>query len=1338
MKRMLLWIGWGLGLLLGLPLLVLTVLLALGNTQTGRDWIERSIADASGGQIVVSGLSGRFPNALRLAHLEWRDEAGAWLILEEVALDWSPMRLLVGEASLDRLEVEHIVLDRFPPDGSQKKPATVAFSLPVAIRLQSVRVDRLDLGQSVAVKPASVSLIGQGYLASLTQAQGTFSIHRLDGPGVYTLQGSYENGQLQAKVGGEEPPGGMIASFAGIQELDAISIDAKLEGPLSALQTQLTLVLGPLQASIQGRLDFDGQRIDELILSATAPAMQPRPDLSWQAIALEIQARGAFTAPTATGTLHIDHLSAAGTTVRALSFHLQGEAGQVALHGEIEGVSLPTPQPDLLGATPVTLQADLRLDASDWPLQFHLKHPLFAAEGKATLGTDLQGNVALILPDLHPFAALGKQNLQGKAELNLHILHMAHGVTTTLVADGLLSIISGSTPWAKLLGDRTRLAVAVALNGSDITISRLRLEGSTLTLSGAGTLVAGQANARWECSLNDLAAVMVDASGQVTAQGRVNGPLDNLSVHAELNGEWATKSLPRIPLHAQIALDGVPNRPVGQITARGVLGGSPLELTLTAQAPADGTVHVTLDRAHWKSAQGMGSLHLPKGAEWPLGKIELHMGQLTDLRPWLGQSMQGTLHVNLETLETGQRTGQPQAVLKIEAHNAGLVGVGTVGQTRLVLAIRDPIHQPVFKGRLDLGEIVTRAVQGTLQLDMAGSWAALGLHLSADGQTSAGKIHVKTEATLDANSRRLTLTRLESDWKGGILHLLEPTSLDFANGLAVDPLRLGFAEAVLELTGRIYPTLELTASLRNVSSALAKQFDPTLDTTGILHADAHLIGDLAHPSGLVTLEAEGLQMRTGSLRGLTPVDLTANARLDGTVAHVETHLRSGQACDLHLSGEVPLTAAGLFDLQAGGGLDLKLLDPLLAADGRLVRGQLALEARLVGARSDLQSTGTLRLRGGEARDISSGARLSDIEALWEAQNGTIHLVTFVAKAGPGKITASGTVDWNKEGLPIDFTLVADNARPLASDRLTVSLDSDLHLRGLLQGSIEAAGTVRVRSAEIRIPERLPTSVAVLKVQRLGDALMPLLSSVVRQDITLDLRIDAPRQMYIRGRGLEAELGGTIQLRGSTITPHPEGVFALRQGQFSLAGQTLIFNKGAVGFDGGSLTDPSLYFLATTIGGNVTANLTVDGTASHPKITLSSVPALPQDEILAQLLFGRSTSKLSPLELAQIASALASLSGVTFGIGDPLENMRKEFGLDHLSVGATMEAGRYIAPGVYVGAKQGVSEGNSQATVQIDLTKGLKLTGSVGTGVPASGSTGSSGANSLGVTYQYEY
>jgi len=1333
MKRILPWIGWSAGLLLGFLLLVILLLFIAANTQMVRSWLEQKVAESSAGQISLTGLSGRFPDGLRLKHLELRDETGPWLVVEDFGLDWSPLRLLSGEARIDRLEAGHIILDRLPSPSAEEEQPSEGFVLPVAVRLQSLRVGRLDLGEPVIGKIASLSIDGLGHLVSMAQGEVTLSVKRLDGEGTYALQGRYEHAQIHAGLKVSEPAQGLIASYAGIEELDALTLDLGMEGPLTALQARLNLAFGPLQATAQGRLNFDSQHIDTLVLSATAPAMQPRPDVSWQAIALDAQASGPFTTPSAKGKLAIENFSAAGTLIRALSLNLQGDAGQVGLDGEIAGLKIPGSKPDLLEAAAVKLQADLRLDTPDRPLQFSLKHPLIAAQGQASLGADLKGAVAFNLPDLQPLAALGGQDVRGKAGLNVRVVKTNEA--TALDADGLFSVTGGQAPWPKLVGDKAKLAIALALNGPDIKLSRMNLEAKALALSAQGRLASGKTDVQWTFALSDLAAVMAEGSGRLVAQGAVKGPLDNLAINADLDGEVATRQFPHGPIKAQIALEGVPKLPTGHVTARGIVGGAPLDLAIATQAPADGSMQVTLERADWKSAHGAGGLNLPKGAAWPLGKMDLQMGRLEDLRPLLGQPLQGSVTLNLETV---QRPIGPQALLKLEAHNAGLAATATAGQTRLDLAVSDPLKHPVFDGRLSLDGLDAGTVKGNSRLDLAGPLEALALHLSADAQTVRGSAKMDLAAQLDAPAQRLALTHLDVEWQRESLRLLAPAHVDFAKGLTVDHLGLGFAEATLDVAGQLSPKLDLTASLRNVSANLAKLADPALDAAGTLQADVRLTGSPARPFGSVAVEADGVQMRTGPGRGIPPAKLTANAQLEGTLAQIDTRLTTGRDLNLTVNGEVPLAPAGQFDLHAQGGVDLKILDPLLTADGRRVRGLLALDANMAGSMAEPQFSGTARVSRGEVQDFANSAHLTDLEALVEAHGEVIRLSKLTAKAGPGRILASGEVDLGKEGLPVDFTLAAQNARPLASDRLTVNLDSNLSLRGQLQGALTATGNIHIREAEIRIPERMPTNIAVLKVRRPGETPPPPPAPVSQQVIALNLFIDAPREIFVRGRGLDAELGGKIHLLGTAANPQPDGVFALRRGQFALAGQTLDFKKGEVGFNGGSLTNPSLNFLAKTTSGNVTANLAITGTANKPKISLSSIPELPQDEVLAQLLFGRAATSLSPLELAQIASALASLSGVTSGLGDPLESVRKGLGLDRLSVGASLEAGRYIAPGVYLGGKQGITGGNSQATVQIDITKGLKVEGSVGVGAPASGSASSSGANSVGVIYQYEY
>jgi translocation and assembly module TamB len=227
---------------------------------------------------------------------------------------------------------------------------------------------------------------------------------------------------------------------------------------------------------------------------------------------------------------------------------------------------------------------------------------------------------------------------------------------------------------------------------------------------------------------------------------------------------------------------------------------------------------------------------------------------------------------------------------------------------------------------------------------------------------------------------------------------------------------------------------------------------------------------------------------------------------------------------------------------------------------------------------------------------------------------------------------------------------------------------------------------------------------------------------------------------------------------------------LRQGTINMGGTTLTFDPdSSLSFNGSGVKkriDPTLDFNASSYGsGSQQSTLHVGGYADAPVITLSSVPDAPQDQILAQLLFGSNVSQLSALQLAQIGAALVTLGGVGGGGGgfNPINTVQRKLGLDRLSIGgggasgtsgsaplgtapgatdnnaATIEAGRYISSRVYVGAKQSTA-GPTQAQVQVDLTKKLKLNATLGNGGGSvQGATPQNDpGSSAGIAYQFEY
>jgi translocation and assembly module TamB len=666
-------------------------------------------------------------------------------------------------------------------------------------------------------------------------------------------------------------------------------------------------------------------------------------------------------------------------------------------------------------------------------------------------------------------------------------------------------------------------------------------------------------------------------------------------------------------------------------------------------------------------------------------------------------------------------------------------GTASVSRVDLKTTVADPASHPVVDGTLTLDGLSAGGMRASGTMQAQGPIDALAIKLAATlPELSGAPARLNTTATLNVPQRGVMLASLQAEWKQLTLRLLAPARINAADGVAVDNMRLGLQQAVLAINGKAGSTLDLTASLRDLPADIAAIASPQLAANGTISADARITGTSARPDGTVKLNARGVQLKSGPGRAVPPANLTAEAALSGGAARIDARLTAGSS-HLTLTGTAPVAAGGTLDLRAEGLADLSVIEPLMAASGRRVAGRVNLDARITGTQKAPRIAGTAQLSNGEVQDYNLGANLRAITATVQADGERIRLARFSAQAGQGTLGGSGTIGLTAP-MPVDLTFTAQNATLVTNHMLTERLDANLTVAGEAQANLTVQGTVRVRRADLQIPDKLPQSVAVLPVRNPNAPPQPAAKPAPATNIALNISIKVD-QLLISGHGLDAELAGEMQVRGTAANPQPSGGLKVQRGTFGALGQSLTFSQGSVDFIGAGIADPALHFVANTTANNITATITIGGTARSPKITLSSVPELPQDEILAQIMFHRSTSQLSPIELAQIAAALASFSGVTSG--DPLANLGKSLGLDRLSVGtnnagaATVQAGKYVAPGVYLGAKQSAS-GGSQAALQLDITEGLKLetTTGMGGGNPQGGQDTS--GSSVGLTYQFEY
>ena len=1331
--------AWAVGVLVGLPLFGLVVLAVFANTGVGRAAIEAAARTFSGGEIVLQGLSGRFPNALRLAHGEIRDKDGVWLTLDDVALDWSPLRLFTGVAAIDRLSAAQVQVARLPvsegeANGTSEMP-------PVRLALGVLRIDRLDLGAAVAGKPAAASVSGKLDIASLTDGAVALEIERLDAPGRYRLDGTMSAAGDDARLEITEPAQGLLGELAGLPDLGALAVAATLQGPRNAEQLGLSMSAGALRGNGRGTVDLTGRTLD-LDLGIAAPAMQPRPDLGWQSAGLDLHVHGSFAAPNATGRLAIADLAAAGASASQIALDLRGDSGKLDVTGAIEKLRVPGAQPDLFAAAPFALEAHASLDTPARPVTFTIDHPLLGVNGTAQLGSAIGATATLTLPSLAPLAALGGVDIEGRGALTARLAQQ--GDKRQLSLDGNIDLTGGDPRAAKLLGERATVSLAGTLAGSDVTLDHAMIDGRDLQVSAHGTTTGNTLDLAWGATFADIGDLAATLSGPLTLDGRVHGASDDLALTVQSHGRIAAQGLAPGALAASISASGLPAHASGRLDLDGQLADAPVTLGATFARGDDGALQLAIERAQWKSVATQGNVALAAGAVFPTGRMQLQAMRLADLSPLLGMRVGGAIDA---TLDTVQAASGPQAQLHVEARQ--LQGFGDRAErATLDATIKDPATHPIAAMQMVLtGITAANGITGAARLEANGPEEALALKLTSDLVSSGAPVHIVTTGVARLPPRELQLLALQADYRGERIRLLSPARLHFATGIAIDRLRIGAGAATLAVDGEIEPTLRLTVALRNATPSLAKPFFPDLNGSGTLALDGNFGGTLAAPTGTVRATGRGLRIRSGAGGAVPAADLDATATLRGQGAQFDGRFTAGPDLRLQVTGAVPFSATAPFDLRASGMVDLVMLDPVLTASGRSVRGQVTLDLGISGTIPAPRVTGSARIANGSVQDYLQGIHITAVSGVLAADGDTLRLTQLGGRAGDGTLTVSGTVGIAAP-LPVNLAITARNARPLASDLLTATLDADLTLKGEATGALAVGGRILVRRANIQIPDSFPQSVAVLDVRKPGQQAPPPQPAA---PITLDLTIDAPEQVFVRGHGLDAEMGGQLRLSGSSRTPQVGGGFDLRRGTFSIAGQTLNFTRGRVGFDGFGLAsklDPTLDFVAESAANNVTATLAISGYADSPKIRLSSTPDLPQDEILAQLLFGQSVKQLSPFQVVQIAQAIAAISGVG-GASDPLAGVRRGLGLDRLSVGAasgnspgaTLEAGKYVANGVYVGTKQGTS-GGTQAQVQIDLTKHLKLQTQLGTGgAPATGAAvtpDNDPGSSIGLSYQFEY
>lgn len=563
------------------------------------------------------------------------------------------------------------------------------------------------------------------------------------------------------------------------------------------------------------------------------------------------------------------------------------------------------------------------------------------------------------------------------------------------------------------------------------------------------------------------------------------------------------------------------------------------------------------------------------------------------------------------------------------------------------------------------------------------------------------------------------------------------------------------ANGTLRFAGSYGNGLELQSRLDNVNIAVINPFLPGLSVRGRATGslDWSQASFAAFPRADARLEIDNF-VRTNFGSRSQPVDISLVGRLlpDGGNARAIVRRRGAAVGRLQIDLRPLPPGTGswterLLEAPLSGGIRYNgpadTLFSLAALADQSLTGNVGVAADFSGRVQTPRLTGVVRANDLVYENDIYGTRLTQLRIRGLFTNDQLEVTELSAQAGNGTVTGSGFVNLSSEkGFPLQLNLDLDSARVARSELITSTATGKISVTNTPSGDALISGTLRLPETRFKIIRQGAAEVATLTgIRRKARAGRPRVSgdadaiSSLPSNWKLDIRLQAPDELYVSGMGLESEWGADLRITGTSDAPLIAGEMQLVRGTLGFAGRSFELESGRISFTGGPATNPTLRVAAASEVDGTTVRVNIRGTGQNPDISFSSTPALPQDEIMARILFGNSIGELTAIQAVQLAASLNSLRGGSGGL-NPLGVLQSATGLDRLRIlGADETTGRetavaigqYITNDVYVEIVTD-ARGYTATQLEISLTPALSVLSQIG----------SSGQSNVNVRYKKDY
>lgn len=1378
-------------IVLGLVALVAIVIFGI-NTGPGKRFVAKQIEALefeNGMKIRVGRIEGSLYGQMTLHDLSVRDIKGEFLFSPEIHIDWRPFAYLSNHVDVRSATAERMILRRLP-EFNETPPSDAPLLPDLDIDVNRFKIDRFIAEPPVSGELRIAAIDAEVHIsdgrAQINANGGTVAAQGAKGGDRFKLllDAVPASNRLAIDLDLNAPADGMIAALGGLTQ--PLQVKAVGKGDWNAWNGRFDANLAGSEFARLALSARDGTfaikgptRVARLFEGPTANLLGPVMNLDLAAALGERSANlsgrvfsDAFTA-TPNGGIDLsensfDDFKLAFVLLKpsALAENLSGSGlrAMLTLNG-----AFATPR------VQYAINAN-RIVMNDMGLEN------FAATGDATVDAD-----RIMIPvEARASRITGLDTVAGGTLANVRLDGDVAIEGPRILSDNMRVRSDRIDANVILLADMSTGLYTGALDGR---IDNYRVESvgifnietdMDLKTEGQGFALAGTVRARSTQLLNE--SLQSYLGGNFVASTDVRYGSDGVARFNRLRleapdlriigGTGSYSPDGRITL----AADGTSDR-YGRIGVR------------VAGTIADPNAHITADRPDL----GIGLANLDARIDGVRGGYQLAMTGDTDYGPLkadvvleMGNAVAVQINsANLSGVDFSGRIVQSRAgpfTGELTANGNGMGGLVKLGVEGRYQAIDFNVraNNTVFAGpaNLAIGSAIIdgRAVlydQPAIVADAQLAQTNFGtLSITAarvlidyrDGQgrakallegTSGVPFRVAANADLKPELWRVALT---GKARGIEIRTKTPARIVPRNGTyELLPTSIGLGGGTVKLAGTYGDGMKLQSRLENVDMSLVNTFSPGLGIGGTASGsfDFEQANSAAFPRADARLHLDNFT-RTTAASMSQPIDVNFVGKLlpNGGEARAVMR-RRGTVIGRMVASLRPLPPGSgswserLLSAPLGGGLRYNgPADTLFSFAGQQdqrLSGPIGVAVDFSCRVSDPCLQGVLRGKNLTYENLTYGTRLSNMELAARFDGNRLQLERLNASAGDGSVKASGYVSLAADaGYPMDVAVALDDAQLARSDMISATATGQLRLT-------KSAGQLALLSGQLRLPETR------YEIVREGAAQVPQLTGVRfkpprgRQRITgeepaetmtgafaklrLDIDVRAPEKLYVSGMGLESEWSADFSVRGTSDAPTMAGQVELIRGTLGFAGKSFELQEGIVQFTGGQTIDPTVRIVATEDIEDVTVNVNVAGRASDPQITFSSVPGLPQDEILARILFGSSIANLSAIQAVQLASSLNSLRGSGGGL-NPLGKLRSAAGIDRLRIlgpdeqsgrGTALAAGQYLTDDIYVELITD-TRGFTATQLEVAITKWLSVLSQAG----------GSGVNSVNVRIKKNY